>query len=737
MAADDGFSVAPPTSVPTSGLDLAKLASGRVVEVRVASLSEGIAVVASRHGMMQVDVAAFGRRAPAVGDTFRLEVRAVDGGGRAAVTVVEQTGGAAVAPAVGRGGEAAAQVLAQAVRDAAANQSGLAPLYATLAGLAAAPKGSVPEPVRAVVAQLMQARLGENGMPSAEAVRRAVVGSGVFLESRLAGNAVGRAAPGEDLKAALFALRAALGDWVGASAKSAGTPPRGSPAGAGVTGGLATAGTGSSAASTAVGPGAAMPRGAGDGAGRVESTARSFAGRVAGAYGGVVSGSSGGEGAGTGVASPGAGGAGSGSASPAPGAGTATRPPSAGATTGTAPLPSVAAGNSPPAPGVAAGRSDGPAAGRAMAAPVSAGGAPTGMPVATSSNALEPTIGMTAAAPRSAGTSPLPPSSPGPASGTGGGTTTGAIGVAPGAASGGATGIAMSTPGGTAATGPTRAGAAAQPGPSPTGTETPMAAAASLAEATVAPPAAGAAAPAGAADDGVEALLKVVVRGLELAGSLTTTRSTEAGAVVAALASLGPERDLRPAPPRRGQAPRGQAALTVERVGEDGAEDLGRRALERTEGALSRILLEQFAALDRRPDDAAPASEARATREWTVEMPLAQGGATGVVQMTIERDGGRGRGEAAATKGWRVRFSLDVEPLGPIHAQIGLSGERLSIGLWAERPDAAARLGADVGRLQGALEAAAIPVESIHLATGRPASGAAATGAGHLVDVKL
>jgi hypothetical protein len=244
--------------------------------------------------------------------------------------------------------------------------------------------------------------------------------------------------------------------------------------------------------------------------------------------------------------------------------------------------------------------------------------------------------------------------------------------------------------------------------------------------------------PGDAAEDGVALLLKAVVRGLEIAGSLTAPRPNEAGEVAAALAAMGPERELKPPPPRRGQAPRGQAALADERIGDDGVEGLGRRALERTEGALSRILLEQFAALDRRPDESVAAADGRTTREWTAELPLATTGGTGVVQMTVERDGGRERGAAAAAKqAWRVRFSMDVEPLGPVHAQIGLSGEKLSIGLWAERPDAAARLGGDVGRLQGALEAAAIPVESIHLATGRPTTNAAAPTAGRFVDVKL
>ena len=55
MAIDEGFSVAPPTAVPSSGLDLAKIASGRVVEARVASLAEGLAIV-------EDDDAALGKR---------------------------------------------------------------------------------------------------------------------------------------------------------------------------------------------------------------------------------------------------------------------------------------------------------------------------------------------------------------------------------------------------------------------------------------------------------------------------------------------------------------------------------------------------------------------------------------------------------------------------------------------------------------------------------------------------
>ncbi|MER2604357.1 MAG: flagellar hook-length control protein FliK, partial [Siculibacillus sp.] len=168
-------------------------------------------------------------------------------------------------------------------------------------------------------------------------------------------------------------------------------------------------------------------------------------------------------------------------------------------------------------------------------------------------------------------------------------------------------------------------------------------------------------------------------------------------------------------------------------------EGLGARALERTEGALQRILLEQYAVLDTRGDDAAATAEVRAQqREWTAELPLATATGTSIVQMTVERDAPEA-GATAASSGWRVRFALDVEPIGPVHAQIGLAGEHLSIGLWVERADMAARLADEVGQLRGALEAAAIPVEAIHLSTGAPptAGRAATAGSGRFIDVSL
>ena len=67
---------------------------------------------------------------------------------------------------------------------------------------------------------------------------------------------------------------------------------------------------------------------------------------------------------------------------------------------------------------------------------------------------------------------------------------------------------------------------------------------------------------------------------------------------------------------------------------------------------------------------------------WNFEIPFATPQGTAMAQFEISRDGG-GNEVEAAKRVWRARFSLDVEPAGPVHALVSLD----------RRQD----LGADVG----------------------------------------
>jgi hypothetical protein len=106
-----------------------------------------------------------------------------------------------------------------------------------------------------------------------------------------------------------------------------------------------------------------------------------------------------------------------------------------------------------------------------------------------------------------------------------------------------------------------------------------------------------------------------------------------------------------------------------------------------------------------------------------------------MAQFEISRDGG-GREVDAAKRVWRARFSLDVEPAGPIHALVSLSGERTSVRMWAERPATASQLRAGVSQLSQALSRAELLPGDIVVGEGAPVQPASAP-AGHFLDRAL
>ena len=117
------------------------------------------------------------------------------------------------------------------------------------------------------------------------------------------------------------------------------------------------------------------------------------------------------------------------------------------------------------------------------------------------------------------------------------------------------------------------------------------------------------------------------------------------------------------------------------------------------------------------------------------KIPCATPQGTAIAQFEISRDGG-GREADAARQAWRARFSLDVEPAGPVHALIALSGDRTSVRMWAERPATAERLRAGSAELSRALARAELKPSDIVVRDGSPPQPQAAT-AGHFLDRAL
>ncbi|MCX7319353.1 MAG: flagellar hook-length control protein FliK [Hyphomicrobiales bacterium] len=164
--------------------------------------------------------------------------------------------------------------------------------------------------------------------------------------------------------------------------------------------------------------------------------------------------------------------------------------------------------------------------------------------------------------------------------------------------------------------------------------------------------------------------------------------------------------------------------------------DTVHRLLSETDAALARQTLHQVASLPERADAAVAQRSDQAATRWSFEIPFAMPHGTAIAQFDISRDGGAGTGAEAATKVWSARFTLDVEPSGPIHAVVSLTGEKTSVRMWAERASTAKQLQAEAGQLSQALRRANLQPGDIVVREGAPQQIAPAS-AGHFLDMAL
>jgi hypothetical protein len=189
-----------------------------------------------------------------------------------------------------------------------------------------------------------------------------------------------------------------------------------------------------------------------------------------------------------------------------------------------------------------------------------------------------------------------------------------------------------------------------------------------------------------------------------------------------------------PPPPISGALPAAQPVMPAMLSSNSPLEAAMRHLLADTDGAIARQTLLQVASLPDRVDAAAARID-QAMPRWNFEIPFATPQGTAMAQFEISRDGSTG-GVEAAKRVWRARFSLDIEPAGPVHALISLSGERTSVRLWAERPATSAQLRAGAAQLSQALGRAELQPGDIVIRDGAPVQTASAP-AGHFLDRAL
>jgi hypothetical protein len=189
-----------------------------------------------------------------------------------------------------------------------------------------------------------------------------------------------------------------------------------------------------------------------------------------------------------------------------------------------------------------------------------------------------------------------------------------------------------------------------------------------------------------------------------------------------------------PPPPFRGSAPTPQPIASPSIAPDAPLATTAHHLLDNTDAAIARQTLLQVASLPDRVDMAGPRIDTTAP-SWNFEIPFVTPQGTAMAQFEISRDGS-GNEVEAAKRAWRARFSIDVEPSGPIHAQISLVGDKTSVRMWAERPATAAQLRAGASQLSQQLSRAELQPGDIVIRDGNPPQATPAR-AGHFLDRAL
>jgi hypothetical protein len=176
-------------------------------------------------------------------------------------------------------------------------------------------------------------------------------------------------------------------------------------------------------------------------------------------------------------------------------------------------------------------------------------------------------------------------------------------------------------------------------------------------------------------------------------------------------------------PPHRLAPTIAQAPLPAGLPDEASAREAAQHLLNKTDGALARQTLLQIASL---PDEGANRAEQAGPR-LTLDIPLAVPQGTAVAQLRIEQEPSRRDGPDIRPL-WRANFSIDLEPIGPVHASIALFGERAAVTLYAERDESAMKLREGLPVLEASLKDAAFETGELLCRAGAPSAPRSAPG---------
>lgn len=184
----------------------------------------------------------------------------------------------------------------------------------------------------------------------------------------------------------------------------------------------------------------------------------------------------------------------------------------------------------------------------------------------------------------------------------------------------------------------------------------------------------------------------------------------------------------QPSIPSKAEAPQGQAQQGAQGMWAGASQKNLQSLLEETDAALARVRITQLVNSGMAGDDGRQATASR-PMDMVVELPLALGQETAVLQMQIGRDGGGNQAEEDGEAGWRLRFALDLTATGPVEAAISLRGGGTYVSLWVDRKETLQLLSEARDMMEAAFADAGLDLQELRFVRGLPPKTAAGYGA--------
>jgi len=132
--------------------------------------------------------------------------------------------------------------------------------------------------------------------------------------------------------------------------------------------------------------------------------------------------------------------------------------------------------------------------------------------------------------------------------------------------------------------------------------------------------------------------------------------------------------------------------------------------LNKTEGAIARIVLDQLASLPQNDDK---------QNVWQIEIPFTDGHHTDAVKLKINRDGRAN--QAGDPANWSVVLELNPPGLGTLHSRISLANDVIDTYFWSDRQTTTALVQEHLALLSARYTQAGLSVGQLSALEGTPA----------------